>query len=49
MGESLLEGPNKIRNIETPEERGEMVTFGEAFDNIDEGGRGNESVMDSVL
>ena len=49
MGENLLEGPNKVGDVETPEERGETTTFGEAFDNVNEGGRGNETMMDAIL
>jgi hypothetical protein len=49
MGESLLEGPNKVGDVETPEERGETTTFGEALNNGDEGGWGNETMMDAVL
>jgi hypothetical protein len=49
MGENLLEGPNKVGDVETPEERGETTTFGEALDNVNEGGRGNETMMDAIL
>ena len=49
MGENLLEGPNKVGDVETPEERGETTTFGEALDNVNEGGRGDETMMDAIL
>ena len=49
MGESLLEGPNKVGDMETPKKRGETVTFGEAFDNVNEGDRGDETMVDAVL
>jgi len=49
VGESLLEGPNKIGDVESPKEGGEVVTFGEALDNVNEGGRRDEPMMDSIL
>ena len=49
VGESLVEGANKIRDVESPKERGQTATFGETFDNTNEGGRRGLIVMDSIL
>jgi hypothetical protein len=39
----------KRRIPKAPKEREETVTFGEVFDNANEGGRGGETVVDAVL
>ncbi len=49
MGESWLEGPDKIGDVESLKEGGEAATFGQAFDHVNEGGRGDETVMDAIL
>lgn len=47
--ESLLEGPDKIRDIESPKERRETTTFSEAFEDSNERGGRGEIVVDAVL